>query len=344
MADNIVKLNRARRPDGDQDSPDREGGDEKPSPFMINKQSAVPLHVQLKEQIRYAIMSGNYPAGSTLPSIRDLTAELGIHRNTVHRVYLELQASGLLVSRPGKGVFVNEAWSDSVSTKEMNAVDALIGRAFDEAAALGISPITLVKLAGQRAPSFDARNPVIAFVECTAHQSQECARDLANSFGVHVQHLLLDDLRAKPKALPANLKHVVTSVFHYDEVRSLIRSADRKVHPVTYDLHSVTRKALRELPENRRLGFICHDANTEEVVGAQILERVPDGVLVGCANLEAPEHALALIKKVDTVMLTGPASAFCIKHCTPEHELLELHFALSPTSVDTVAKTILFQP
>ena len=47
-------------------------------PFMINKQSAVPLHIQLKEQIRYAIMSGSYPAGSALPSIRDLTAELGI--------------------------------------------------------------------------------------------------------------------------------------------------------------------------------------------------------------------------------------------------------------------------
>jgi DNA-binding transcriptional regulator YhcF (GntR family) len=344
MTDNIVKLTRARRHDGDQESAGGGKSGAKPSPFMINKQSAVPLHVQLKEQIRYAIMGGTYPAGSTLPSIRDLTAELGIHRNTVHRVYLELQASGLLVSRPGKGVFVNEAWSDTVSTKEMNAVDALIGRAFDEAARLGISPITLVKLAGQRAPSFDARNPVVAFVECTAHQSQECAKDLGESFGIHVQHLLLDDLRAKPKGLPPGLKHVVTSVFHYDEVRSLIRAGDRKVHPVTYDLHPVTRKQLRELPENRKLGFICHDANTEEIVGAQILERVAAGVLVGCANLEAPEHALALIKKVDTVILTGPASAFCIQHCTPNHELLELHFALNPASVDTVARTILFQP
>jgi len=341
MNDNIVKLPRGGRHDEDQEP--RGGAGEAPSPFMINKQSAVPLHVQLKEQIRYAIMSGTYPAGSALPSIRDLTAELGIHRNTVHRVYLELQASGLLVSRPGKGVFVNEGWSDTVSAKEMNAVDALIARAFEEAERLGISPITLAKLAGQRAPSFDARNPVVVFVECTAHQSQECARDLAQSFGIHVQHLLLDDLRAKPKSLPGSLKHVVTSIFHFDEVRTLIR-ADRKVHPVTYDLHPVTRKVLRELPDTRKLGFICHDANTEEVVGAQILERVPEGVLVGCANLEAPDHALALIKKVDTVILTGPASPFCIQHCTPNHELIELHFALNQPSVDTVARTILFQP
>ena len=33
--------------------------------FMINKQSAVPIHVQLKEQVRYAIMSGDYEPGSS---------------------------------------------------------------------------------------------------------------------------------------------------------------------------------------------------------------------------------------------------------------------------------------
>jgi GntR family transcriptional regulator len=141
-------------------------------PFMINKQSAVPLHVQLKEQIRYAIMSGSYPPGSALPSIRELTAQLGIHRNTVHRVYLELQAGALLVSRPGKGVFVNEGWSDVVSAKELNSVDGLIQRSFSEASQLGISAITLGKLIQQRAASFDARHPSVAFVECTAHQSQ----------------------------------------------------------------------------------------------------------------------------------------------------------------------------
>jgi DNA-binding transcriptional regulator YhcF (GntR family) len=343
MNDNIVSLPSARRHDAGQEAR-RRRGPAKPSSFMINRQSAVPLHIQLKEQIRYAIMSGAYPPGSALPSIRDLTAELGIHRNTVHRVYLELQASGLLVSRAGKGVFVDEAWSDTVSAKELNAVDALIERSFQEAGGLGISPITLVKLAGQRAPAFDARHPVVAFVECTAHQSQECARDLRESFGVTVQHMLLDDLRANPKSLPASLKHIVTSVFHFDEVRALVKGPGRKSYPVAYDLHPATRKLLREIDPGRKLGFICHDANTEEVVGAQIQERVPPGVLIGCANLEAPELALALIKKADTVILTSAASAFCIKHCTPAHELLELHFALNAASVDAVARGILFQP
>jgi DNA-binding transcriptional regulator YhcF (GntR family) len=313
-------------------------------PFMINKQSAVPLHIQLKEQIRYAIMSGAYPPGSALPSIRELTAQLGIHRNTVHRVYLELQAGALLVSRPGKGVFVNEGWSDVVSTKELNAVDGLIQRVFGEAGGLGISSITLGKLIQQRAAAYDARHPSVAFVECTAHQSQQCAEDLRENFGIHVQQFLLDDLRSKPGTLPDSIKHVVTSIFHYDEVRTLAQPQGRRVHPIAYDLHPATRKLLREIAPGRKLGFICHDANTEEVVGAQIQERVPDKTLVGCANLEAPEHALQLIKRVDTVILTPPASKFCVEHCTPNHELLELHFALNAPSVEKVQRVVLFQP
>ena len=312
--------------------------------FMINKQSAVPLHVQLKEQIRYAIMSGVFHPGGTLPSIRELTARLGIHRNTVHRVYLELQASGLLVSRPGKGVFVSETLSESHTVKDLNAVDEMIERMFRDAHELGMNPITLHRLIGQRAPGYDSRHPVVAFVECTAHQSQEGARDLMASFGISVQHLLLDDLRANRELVTPLLKHIVTSIFHFDEVKDLVDPSNLRVYPVTYDLHAETRKQLRELSPERRLGFICHDANTEEVIGKEIRDRVPEGVFVGCANLESQKHALELIKKVDTVVLTPPASEFCIRNCTPDHDLLELHFALNPASVDKVTRAVLYQP
>ena len=315
-----------------------------PGHFLINKQSAVPIHIQLKEQVRYAIMSGDYEPGSLLPSIRDMTAQLGIHRNTVHRVYLELQASGLLVSRPGKGVFVSEKLTEVISVKELNAADELIERYFEEANAMGLNPTTLARLVGQRAPGYDSHHPIVSFVECTAHQSQECSRDLGEAFGINVHHLLLDDLREANGGVLKSLQHIVTSIFHYDEVRRLLEGSGRRVHPITYDLHPATRKVLRDLPPDRKLGFICHDANTEEVIGAQVIERVGEGVFIGCANLESPKHALELIKKVDTVILTEPAAEFCIKNCTPAHELLELHFALNQASVEKVTRSIMFEP
>ena len=344
MAENTIAFPRRSFINRSQAAPEEMKASAKSGQFLINKQSAVPLHIQLKEQIRYAIMSGEYEPGSPLPSIRELTAQLNIHRNTVHRVYLELQASGLLLSRPGKGVFVNDSLSDVISVREMNAVDEVIERVFWNANELGINPATLTKLMGQRAPSFDARHPIVTFVECTAHQSMECAKDLGEAFGITVHHLLLEDLRDNPDAISPQVRHIVTSIFHFDEVSKLVEGSQRRVHPVTYDLHAATRKTLREISPKARLGFICHDANTEEVIGAQILERVPEGVPVGCANLESPQHALELIQKVDTVILTEPAAEFCIKNCTPTHELLELHFALNQPSVEKVTRTLLIEP
>ncbi|MDH4121077.1 MAG: GntR family transcriptional regulator [Deltaproteobacteria bacterium] len=322
-------------------APAAEGKD--PHNFMINKQSAVPIHVQLKEQVRYAIMSGLLEPGHPLPSIRELTAQLGVHRNTVHRVYLELQAAGILISRPGKGVFVSESLSEVVTAKEMSEVDNLMEDIFRQANLKGVNPITLGRLISQRAPAYDSRYPSVTFVECTSHQSAEYAKELSRQFGVNVTQLLLDDLRADPRLLAPHQVHVVTSLFHLDEVRDLLRKDSRKIHAVTYDLHPVTRKLLRELPTGSRLGFICHDANTEEIVGAEIDELVPPGVLVGCANLETPQKALELIAKVDKVILTEAASTFCAKNCTPDHDLLELHFALNPNSAEKVAKAILLQ-
>ena len=338
---------RAAFADADPDNvvvPNGEAAGGKRPQFLINKQSAVPLHIQLKEQVRYAIMSGHFEAGSPLPSIRELTSQLGIHRNTVHRVYLELQASGLLVSKPGKGVFVSESLSDAVSMKEVDALEGLIDQFFQKANRIGINPVTLAALIAQRAPGYDARQPTVGFIECTAHQSSEFARDLSEHFGVSVQQVLLDDLRSGKVKTGPHLRHLVTSLFHFDELRELMGRREVRVHPVTYDVHPVTRKVLREVPPGRKMGFICHDANTEEVVGAEIKLRVAEGVLVGCANLEAPDHALKLIPKVDTVVFTEAAQAFCIKHCTPDHDLIELHFALNPASVDKVGKVIRFQP
>lgn len=312
--------------------------------FMVNRQSAVPLHVQIKEQIRYAIMSNDLEPGTALPSIRDLTAQLGVHRNTVHRVYLELQAAGLLSSRPGVGVFVSESLAQTISVAELTAIDEMIERFFAEAAAKGIGSITLSSLVGQRAPGWDARHPTVAFVECTAHQSAECAKELGDAFGVHVVHLLLDELAAQPCRVCGHLQHIVTSLFHYDEVKRWADRTERRVHAITYGLHPETSRQLQRLRADAHLGFICHDANTEEVVGREVSAQIPDSVSFGCANLEAPERALELIEQVDTVILTEPAASFCIEHCTPEHELMELHFSLNPASVEKVRRAVLFQP
>lgn len=67
-----------------------------------------PIYTQLLEQIRFLIISGQYPAGSKLPSVRDLAAESSVNPNTMQRALTELERSGLIYSQRTSGRFVTE--------------------------------------------------------------------------------------------------------------------------------------------------------------------------------------------------------------------------------------------
>lgn len=67
-----------------------------------------PIYAQLMETITLAIASGALPAGSRLPSVRDLAAEAGVNPNTMQRALSELERTGLLYSQRTAGRFVTD--------------------------------------------------------------------------------------------------------------------------------------------------------------------------------------------------------------------------------------------
>jgi DNA-binding LacI/PurR family transcriptional regulator len=74
--------------------------------LSVNPQSAVPLHVQLLDQIRHLILSGEWMPGSQLPSEASLGRELQISRGTIRQALQNAEVEGLIERVPGKGTFV----------------------------------------------------------------------------------------------------------------------------------------------------------------------------------------------------------------------------------------------
>ena len=68
----------------------------------------MPIYSQLVEQIKIGIVSGMFPPGERLPSVRDLATEAGVNPNTMQRALAELEQSGLLRSERTSGRFVTE--------------------------------------------------------------------------------------------------------------------------------------------------------------------------------------------------------------------------------------------
>ncbi|MBA4266824.1 MAG: GntR family transcriptional regulator, partial [Comamonadaceae bacterium] len=75
----------------------------------LGANDALPLHRQLYEALRRAMLDGKLGAGERLPSSRDLAQDLQLSRNTVVAAINQLSVEGYLASRVGSGTYVNDS-------------------------------------------------------------------------------------------------------------------------------------------------------------------------------------------------------------------------------------------
>ena len=69
---------------------------------------SAPIYAQLIRQIKVGIVTGAFPPGERLPSVRDLAMAAGVNPNTMQRALSELERDGLVYSQRTTGRFVTE--------------------------------------------------------------------------------------------------------------------------------------------------------------------------------------------------------------------------------------------
>ncbi|MEV0616217.1 winged helix-turn-helix domain-containing protein [Nonomuraea sp. NPDC050404] len=65
-------------------------------------------YLQLADALRARIEAGEFPPGTRIPSQTQLEEETGLSRNTIKKALDVLKREGLLVTAPGRGLFVVE--------------------------------------------------------------------------------------------------------------------------------------------------------------------------------------------------------------------------------------------
>ncbi|GAB6989170.1 aminotransferase-like domain-containing protein [Paenibacillus pini] len=79
-----------------------------------------PLTIQVKEYMKQWITKGKGRVDQKLPSTRELSVLLGVSRNTLVRVYTELEEEGFIYTIHSKGSFVSQVGIASVPTWKMS--------------------------------------------------------------------------------------------------------------------------------------------------------------------------------------------------------------------------------
>jgi DNA-binding GntR family transcriptional regulator len=79
-----------------------------PGDHLIDHKSNIPYYVQLTQVIREKIQQKSWGPGSKIPGEMELCDEVGVSRTVVRQALRELELSGLIMRRKGKGTFVAE--------------------------------------------------------------------------------------------------------------------------------------------------------------------------------------------------------------------------------------------
>ena len=119
--------------------------------FGIDPRSKAPIYEQLREQLRWQITMGFLAPDEPLPSVRTLSAELGINPNTIQKAYREMEQEGLIYSRPGRGSFVTSSTGET-RKKQWDGQMETLRQQIRQAREMGIEKEEIEKLIGEIYP------------------------------------------------------------------------------------------------------------------------------------------------------------------------------------------------
>jgi GntR family transcriptional regulator len=124
--------------------------------FTLNPHSGVPIYRQLIDQVRRMVAGGQLPAGSELPSIRDLAVKHAVNPMTVSKAYTLLESEGLLVRHRGKPMTVAaRSRVESLPVKRLQHLDTQMDQLVLAARQLGFSEPEVIQALRDRWENHD---------------------------------------------------------------------------------------------------------------------------------------------------------------------------------------------
>ena len=104
-----------------------------------------PIWLQLSQQLTRRIITGVYPPGSRLPSVRELAAEAGVNPNTMQRALAQLEQDGLAKADRTAGRLVTQDVA-ALEAARLREAEAVIRDYLEAMAALGYTGEQAVQL------------------------------------------------------------------------------------------------------------------------------------------------------------------------------------------------------
>ena len=258
----------------------------------------MPVHVQIRSQVKFAYASGVIHKGDVLPSIRDLAGQLGVGAGEVRRAYRELCFAGLLQAVARKHIVrpVPEVREDKTSELLREALQQCT-ELMDWARSRGIHPMSFGRLVLEEAIQRESIAPSYVFVDFCRTSAEASAAAIASAWDIRISGISVDAFRritSSETERPRTVDHfqvILASHFVADEVKASVPENRRgNVMSVGMRLPELLRRRVDSLPYNARVLVVLPDglaASTHSAVIRHYRGLFGKAMRVGTKPIEA---------------------------------------------------------
>ncbi len=269
--------------------------------FRVNTKLDIPIYRQLVDAIRTAVKKGELTAGQQLPTVQEMTEELGIARGTIKRAYDELERAGLVEKVQGRGTFVRYQPANSGSRKEraMAAIDDMLNRLEDMGLSAAEINIFLTLKLRERAEG-EAQVKVAA-VECNPENLSQMSEQLRHVSGVDLYSFSLENIREYPYKLGEDFDLIVTTSSHAEYLESVL-PVRKKIARVALRPSTRYLSKIIKLSPGETIGVIGYSPRFAELLYSTCSSYAEDATIVS-PLADVTEASVAAYLKGKTVLL-----------------------------------------
>jgi DNA-binding transcriptional regulator YhcF (GntR family) len=183
------------------------------------------------------IATGKWAKGDKLPSIREGERQWQVNRLTVQKAYRMLVDMGLVTRKRKSGFYVAEQESVRRISRHRYELDRLYDEIHKQIVdRTDLSPISVFRYLANIAEIRTREQPECAFIECTAYQAGNHAREISERLNVPVMALTTEEIDGRLTRIPPHITTLFTTAFHFDELVPMQDQSDLRVYSVTIEV------------------------------------------------------------------------------------------------------------
>lgn len=313
--------------------------------FRVNKSSEFPIYQQLKEQIKYFLLSGLLQPGTRVPPPKDLSLYLQINRNTVIAAYKELEKEGMLVTRHGQGTYVSDELPPLPDEERKQALIGLVQEALGRAVNMGFTPDDFFTVVFNQAvlgiDSPESTGLRTLLVECNMPDMQCFRQELSKELGIQIDCCLLCDLPEKVNdEAVVNADFVVTTFFHVEDVKAILEPLGKEVIAVMAAPHLQTFIRIGQLPADTRIGLVCANESSAYNMRLALEAAGIKHITIENAGLDNREFLEAMLKRVDWVVVSRVAITDVKVMAPPTVQIMEYFSVLDQAGLQMLKQIL----